>query len=281
MHMINRCMLLVIAVMALVQTAFAQEVGTVAAIEGTAEIGRQEVWTAAVIGAAVHQGDVLRTGSPGRLRVVFQDDSVLSLTEDSRVVVDESVFNPSTGKVHSLLGLLQGQVSALVSEYYHRSGATYEIKTPTAVAGVRGTEFSVAYYPGQEVTEVVGMRGVVSVRSVVDLTGPGVLLRENEATTVLRGRLPTRPHRMDEAIFQQRLEGIQFIGQGRPESMTTGHAVRTGASVPAPDRAGAVASRGAPSAQKTRHGRDVGTLVGKSPVIVMRTTGQVGIPFPR
>ncbi len=281
MHKFNRCMVVVIAMAGVVQTAFAQEVGTVAASEGTAEIGRQDVWTAAAIGAPVHRGDVLRTGNPGRLRVVFQDDSVLSVTEDSRVVVDESVFDPSAGKVHSLMGLLQGQVSALVSEYYHRSGATYEIKTPTAVAGVRGTEFSIAYYPGQQVTEVVGMSGLVSVRSAVDLTGPGVLLKANESTTVLQGRLPTRPRRLEEAMFQQRLEGIQFIGQGRAESMTIGHALKTGTTVPAPDRAGAVASKGSAGPPKGRQQRDVATLVGKSPVVVMATTGQVGITFPR
>jgi len=253
--------------------AWGQEVGTVAAVDGTAEIGRGDSWSTAAIGAAVQQGDELRTGKPGRLRIVFQDDSVLALSEDSDVVVNEQVFDPSAGSTNSLMGLLRGKVNAIVSDYYHRAGAAYEIKTKTAVAGVRGTEFSMAYDTRTEVTEVVGITGVVAVHSVLDPSGPGVLITANEATTIADGQLPTAPHRINETLFRQQLQGIDFIGGGRAESLSASHPIVAGAAVPAPDRAPA----GAPVGPNVGGGRDASTLVGESPDVIRTMTGQLGI----
>ena len=209
--------LLAAALLLLAGAVSAQEVGTVAAVEGTAEIGSGGSWTTAAAGAPVHRGDQLRTGAPGRMRVVFQDDSVLVVSESSLVTVNEQVFNPGTGKAKSFLELLQGGVNAVVSDYYHRAGNRYEIKTVTAVAGVRGTEFSMSYDPQQDVTEVVGISGHVEVHSMIDPTGPGILLTANEVTTVAHGALPSPPSRLDESLFRQRIEGLDFVGGGRAE----------------------------------------------------------------
>jgi hypothetical protein len=266
--------------------AAAQEVGTVAAVDGVGQIGTGGAWAPATIGSAVHRGDQLRTGTPGRMRIVFQDDSVLALSESSFVTVNEQVFNPATGKAKSFMELLQGKINAVVSDYYHRAGNTYEIKTVTAVAGVRGTEFSMTYNPDQDLTEVVGISGHVEVHSMIDPAGPGVLLTANEVSTVPRGQLPSRPHRLEETLFRQQLEGLDFIGGGRPESLTAGQALASGANVPAADRAASVTTTGATGAggvtstQSTRVSCfDMGAacLVGQSPDIVKNVTGRLGI----
>jgi len=251
----------------LATAAVAQEVGTVAAVEGTAEVGSAGTWTPAVIGTAIRRGDELRTGRPGRLRIVFQDDSVIAIADDSHITVNEQVFNPDQGKTKSVMELLQGKVNAVVSEYYHRAGAAYEIKTATAVAGVRGTEFAMTYDPALQVTEVIGIAGHVEVRSLVDPTAPGVLLTANEATAVWLGHEPTTPRRIDNSLFRQQMEGIDFIGQGRAESLSRGGAPLAVASIPVATAANPV-TRGAP---------DVSNLVGQSPAIVQAMTGQLGI----
>src|SRR5262245_32384873 len=117
--------------------AVAQDVGTVAAVQGTAEIRRGGTAAAAAVGVGVRVGDELRTAE-GKMRVVFQDDSVIDLSERSTVVVDEQVFNPATGEASTLMNLLVGKARALVSHYYGTAGTSYEVRTPTAVAGVRG-----------------------------------------------------------------------------------------------------------------------------------------------
>ena len=263
------------------QAALAQEVGTIAAAEGQGEIGRGGTWTAATTGAAVQLGDQLRTGRPGHMRVVFQDDSVVTLSDDSVVSIDRQVFDPDHGKAESLLGLLQGKLSTLVGDYYHRPGAVYEVKTPTAVGGVRGTEFAVTFDPDSEVTEVIGISGHVVVHSVIDPTGPGVLLTAHETSTVEPGKLPTAPRRLDDTIFRQELEGIDFIGLSGGSSLTAiAHGLQAGATVPPPDRAG---SAGGPPAVEHApsqlDARDASGLVGQSPPVIESMKGQLGIPF--
>ncbi len=255
--------------------AAAQEVGTVAELDGTVDIGRNGGWTSATIGAPIEPGDQLRTGKRGRLKVVFQDDSVLALSEQSLVVVNEQVFDPATNKTRSYFGLVRGKLNSIVSEYYGRPGTSYEVKTATAVAGVRGTEFTVSYDPDDAVTEVLGFSGQVQVHSLLDPAGPGVIITANESTTVAKGQLPTTPRRFNEKFFRQQLEGFSFIGGGRFESAAVSHPLVAGASVPRPECAPAVL----PNVVATGGAHDASTLIGQSPPVVKAVTGQLGISF--
>ena len=277
---LRRCMPSVLLLVFVSGVALAQEVGTVATLEGSAEIGRNGTWMPAAIGAPIGLGDQIRTASPGRLSIVFQDDTVLTVTDNSEVVIDEQVFNPSGGVVRSLVQLVRGKLNTVVGEYYHAPGTAYEVKTVTAVAGVRGTEFSVSYDPTTEVTEVVGMSGVVQVHSLLDPTGPGVLVRASEVTTIRRGGLPEPPRRLEQVAFRQYLEGIQFIGGGRAESLSARNPVRAGAAVPPSERAPEIGGGGPPK-QNPLERRDASDLIGEPPGIVRATTGQLGIGFPR
>ena len=196
-----------------VSNAKETEIGTVASIDGTAEIGRDGNWTAAAVGAPIHADDLLRTGKPGHMRVVFDDDSVLTLGDASELTVSDHVFSPSTGETRSLVDLLSGTVNAVVSEYYKNPNAAYEVKTKTATAGVRGTEFVVSYEPGEEITEVIVVDGRVEVTSVVGDVENSVFLTANEVSYVRQGESPSAPNRYEENLLRQRLDNIDFIGE--------------------------------------------------------------------
>lgn len=276
----TRLTIFVLALLTFVSSAWAQEIGTIASVDGRVEIGRGGNWTDATTGTAIQLGDVVRTGKPGRARVVFQDDSVLTVSEESEVKVDEQTFNPDKGKSTSLMGLLRGKVNAVVSDYYHNSGSAFEIKTPNATAGVRGTEFTIGYNPDDELTEVLGISGHVTVHSALDPTGPGVLITANQTTSILKDRQPTAPRRLDEELFRQQLDSFSFVGGGRPESLVLGNTLRTGANVPVPDRAPvAVASVIPVGSLGTRS--DTTDLIGQPPEVVKALTGQLGIVLPK
>jgi len=270
----------VLAVLLSAAATRAQEVGTIAALDGSAEIGRGAARIPAVIGAAIYQGDDLRTGEPGRMRVVFQDDSVLTVSDNSRIVVDEQVFKATQGKARSVLGLLQGKVSALVSEYYHQPGSAYQIKTATAVAGVRGTEFVMVYDPRTQQTDVAGVNGYVEVRSLFERGGRGVVITAGELTTVARNAVPSAPQRLSNPMFRQYMEGVDFIGGGASESLTMKNALVAGQSVPPPDRAGDTASSRASSrrAQIYREPRDA-TGILEQPPSIFNSNGSLNIEF--
>lgn len=234
-------------VMLLVGTAAgAQEIGIIVEVEGTAEIGRASTWALAQPAAILHAGEQLRTGRPGRMRVILQDESVLNLGDDSRVIVDEQILDPERGVFRSTVRLAGGKVRVLVSSNYRRAQAIFRVETVTAVSGVRGTEFIVTSDPVGELTAVIGVTDTVEVHSLLDRRGRGVFVTAHEVTTVPRGEFPTPPRYLDEATFRQYAEGLEFAGAGRPESLIVAKPLI--ANVPPEDRAVAMAIPQGPGA---------------------------------
>lgn len=228
--------LAVVLTIASARLALAQEIGTIAQLEGSAEIGRSGGWTPAAIGAAIFKGDTVRTRRPGRLAMVFQDDSVVTIGDESELVVDDQVFERDGGLAQSVFRLLRGRIRALVSEYYERPGTEFRIETVTAVIGVRGTEFVIVFDPVAAVTDTVGLSGRAEVHSVLDRVGHAVFITAREATTVTRGQYPTPARRLDDETFRQYVQGLEFVGNGKLESLAAVQPLLTGSGVPAPDR---------------------------------------------
>jgi hypothetical protein len=176
------------------------------------EINHNGPWMLAELAGPISQGDQVRTGRPGRIRIVFADESVLELAEGSLVTINEQVFDSSAGKAKTAIELLAGKVRALVSGYYQKSGNAYEIRTLTAVAGVRGTTFIVAYETAGD-TEIVGVEGYVSVYGMPQ-RGAGVRVTTQEISVVASGVPPSPAKRLDDSAYQRFLSGFDFIGAG-------------------------------------------------------------------
>ena len=257
--------------------ALAEDVGTVAALRGSAEIGRAGTRIPAAIGQTVQLGDELHTAADGQLRVVFRDDSVIDLTENSSLVVDRQVFDPAAGTFSSLMHLVAGRARSFVSQYYRTPGAAYEIQTPTAVAGVRGTSFLVAYDPEHDNTDVIGIHGRVEVRSIGERIGETVYVNAHEATTVWRGEPPTAPEMMDEQLFRHELEGIEPLALGNVGSLAATHPLGAGSTVPAPDRA--PTSAGMVSQLGRDELRNSADVAGQPLTVSGATRGSLGVPF--
>lgn len=262
---------------ALPAAANAGEAGTVAAVEGAAEIGRGDTFEATAAGAPVHVGDVLRTGEPGRMRVVFQDDSVLNLGDNTTVNVDEQTFQKSEGIFRSTMKLVRGRVRALVSEYYETPGASYELETTAAVAGVRGTEFVVTYDPADETMHVVGIEGRVEVYSSRQKIAHSVFVTSGEVTTASPEEQPAAPRRLEPQDRLRYLEGLDVVALGGGGLGTANSLVQQRA-VPAPDRAPGAAGPSGKTYEPPQP-RDVGSLLEQPPSAVENTAGGARVGF--
>ena len=183
-------------------------VGTVATASGETEITRAGATVAAAVGSDVEIGDELSTGA-GQMRVVFRDDSILDLSEYSSVVVDDQVFEPDAGHFTSLVKWLTGKARALVSSYYESPGSSYEIETPNAVAGVRGTSFLISYDPASDKTEVIGIERRVEVRNLSERLSDTVYVTAQESTTVLRDEVPTQPEPVADEFYRRETDVLQ------------------------------------------------------------------------
>jgi hypothetical protein len=115
-----------------------------------------------------------------------------------------------------------------VSEYYKQPRARYEVETPTAIAGVRGTEFIMLYDASSEVAEVVGLDGTVDVAGKLAVLGGSVQVGPRFLTRVEKGRFPTAPQRLDDARMRQYLSGLDIVGTGRRDGLNVQHAAASG-----------------------------------------------------
>ena len=109
--------------------------------------------------------DVIQTETDSRTRALFQDDSMLTVGENSRVEIDEYIYNPEKNVRLAIVKLMQGQVRALVSKVFKANGSKFEIHTPSAVAAARGTYFTVWVENGQSGIINIGEKGRVDFTS--------------------------------------------------------------------------------------------------------------------
>ena len=110
--------------------------------------------------------------------------------------------------------LASGKARALVSKVYGTAGASYEIQTPTAVAGVRGTSFLIAYDSSSDATSVVGIEGRIMVRSLAEVLNNEVYVTASEATSVGRGMAPTKPEPVDPDYMMHESNVLQPLAAG-------------------------------------------------------------------
>jgi len=136
--------------------AFAEVVGYFSKIEGRVDILRVGADTAVSvrIGDPVSMGDIVRTKSDGKAEIIFKDETSVRLAPDTRVRIDEYTFNPDNTRNKGILNLFRGKIRAVVSKVVGRvipagiGASTFNVNTPTAIAGVRGTTLFVFYSGG-------------------------------------------------------------------------------------------------------------------------------------
>ena len=85
--------------------------------------------------------DVIQTQNESRTKALFHDDSMLTVGENSRVEIDEYIYNPEKNVRQAVVKLMQGQVRALVNKVFKANGSRFEIHTPSAVAAATGNLF--------------------------------------------------------------------------------------------------------------------------------------------
>ena len=126
-----------------VAVAAAADVGEVKVAKGAAFIERGAQRLPARPGMPVQEGDKLVTGADGTLGATFADNSLLSVGPNSALTIDRYVFDSTThaGQFDSTLS--KGTLAAVSGKMVKQSPESMRVRTPSAIMGVRGTEFAV------------------------------------------------------------------------------------------------------------------------------------------
>ena len=94
-------------------------------------------------GDTLQSGDTVVTGDDGRAQLRFSDGALVTLQPRSRFRIDEYRFDADGQR--GFFSLLRGAMRTTTGTIGKRSHDDYQLRTPTATVGVRGTEFEVEH----------------------------------------------------------------------------------------------------------------------------------------
>ena len=137
-------------------------------------------------GTPVSPGQEIAAGPDSAATIRLNDGSQLLLQSNSRMRIVDLKQNPASGGRRSLFDLVAGRVEVL-AQPRASSESRFEIRTQTAIAGVRGTSFRVTSEPGNMRTEV--LTGTVAAATTSATMG----VDAGFGTRVDRGRPPIAP----------------------------------------------------------------------------------------
>ena len=122
-------------------SAAGASIGTVTVLDGNGFIKRESEVVGDSKGTSVEQMDVAET-TKGRMQIDFVDETRLDVIDNSRVVIDEFVYDPNTGKGSLNMRATLGAVRYASGQIAKNSRQNVRLRTPTATISVRGTDFN-------------------------------------------------------------------------------------------------------------------------------------------
>jgi hypothetical protein len=144
------------ALLALPAATQVPDIGVAASITNKVDglVGQQT--KPVVIGDRVFENEVIRTGTNSKGQLLFRDETALTIGPDSEITLDKFVYN---GQANTI------SLNATKGVFRFISGSApkqaYEIKTPSATVGVRGTILYFALLPDGTGLYYLGEGGVV------------------------------------------------------------------------------------------------------------------------
>ena len=190
-------------------------IGKISVLEGTAKRTNGGETQELMVGSEIELNDTIEVGPKSNLKLTLTDESVIMLSPDSRLIIDEATFEGQDRKGFAArLGF--GKIWASVKKALAGSDSKFEVKTDRAVAGVRGTIFRVDYdqqakamVPTEKlrmVVRVVEGRVVVSqmVRKAVKGQVPG-----GKPPKKGERKLTTGPQEISQEAWEQKFVELQ------------------------------------------------------------------------
>lgn len=181
--------------------------GAIVATKGGEEMRfvREDLWRSAPVQQNVVGGDTLRTNEIGNLAILFADQTQIRVGRNSTLTVNDVAGGQAGNTQLSLQG---GTIWARAA----RGGSGVDVKTPAAVAAIRGTDWSLS-------VDGSGKTSLIVLEGVVELSNPqgSVTVRQGEGAVAAIGQAPTkfvlvRPNDREQMLFYLTLrDGLSWL----------------------------------------------------------------------
>lgn len=217
-----------------IEAASRKESGTKAAAEGYSEAGEMKakvtsvsgsvrvrnrgsiVWHDAKLNEILGAGDTIETKDDGKIEIKIDNNNIINLKPNSQLTLQKLTEDPKSGDYENLLESNHGKIRAKVGKI--KGNSKFEIKTPTAVAAVRGTIMYLNILPGLMSAYFEEGNGLVTnvISGVSKIVAAG-----NSSNSDSNGNVsnPTPPSDSERSEWQ---EGWNTEGGGEGYSPPTG-----------------------------------------------------------
>ena len=120
------------------------DVGQIKVATGQVFVDRNGQSLPGRVGLVREADDVLRTGADGSVGITMRDNSLLSAGPNSILSLERFEFDPTTSEGRFDARLRRGTLAVVSGRIAKKSPQAMTVRTPSAVLGVRGTEFVVS-----------------------------------------------------------------------------------------------------------------------------------------
>lgn len=180
-------------------------VGEIELVQGTALIFHENEDFAyrAAKSLPLFKGDTIETKEKGLLRFKLNDESIMTLASNTKLVLNRSVHDPDKETRSTFISMGLGKARFKVIKLLNFINSKFNVKTKTAIVGVRGSDFIIISTPDK--TEVTALDKTSL--QVLSLIAPEAktMLKEFENTIVRQNELPTIP----ELLMHEKIELIK------------------------------------------------------------------------
>ena len=126
-------------------SAAAADIGQIKISKGSVTVERGPARSlAGVVGMRLQTSDVITTGADGSVGITMSDDSLLSAGPNSALSLDRFAFDSTTQRGQFDASLRKGSLSVISGRIAKQSPDAMTLHTPSAILGIRGTEFVVS-----------------------------------------------------------------------------------------------------------------------------------------
>jgi hypothetical protein len=183
----------------------------------------------------LYKNDTVVTQPQGRVRLMLNDGSLLTLASMTKLVINRVVYEPETKGRSTYMQQDSGKVRIWVRKLLGYNPSEFKVKTPTAVAGVRGSDFIISVTPTRTEVTALGQTKL----EVVSVAAPGAnptLVLDFERTVIEAGALPSDVEKVAPEKIEQIKQEISIApAKMEPEEKIKNDAGPTETSAPGDD----------------------------------------------
>lgn len=174
-------------------------VGIIQQVQGEVLVMHGNIFKGYPVSRGIHifKGDTIMTLEKSRVRFRLNDGSILSLAAETKLTLTKSVYQKKKKRRSSFFQMALGKARLFVVKVLEYKRSEFKVRTPTAVCGVRGSDFILEVTPSETIATALEDTEL-EFQSLAFLEEPPKIIKDFQSSRVKRNQRPTLPIRLPQ-----------------------------------------------------------------------------------